>query len=221
MPRKKTLTIQQLKKMSVAEQQKLNLQTLRKIIPEAQKLVRSQLQKVRRGGHYPVALEKAVGNAKVHGRDVEDLTSVNPEKLNIYTAQSLFANLKDALLAESSTVKGATRIEREQDIRLFGADAAGRARHRMSYDERKSFWQFYDEFLNQNPKYLYAYRDVMSDLSVFWREKGDFLDYQDTELLETFKERIENLQKINIPDTPTVKRSGENVLSGHRNKRKK
>ena len=221
MPRKKTLTIPQLKKMSVAEQQKLNLETLRKIIPEAQKLVRSQLNKVRRGGHYPVALEKAVGNAEVSGRKQPDLTLVNPKKLNIYEAQSLFANLKDALLAETSSVGGASRVEQAQDRMLFGTDRAGRAKHRMSYDERKEFWKFYDEFLNQNPTYLYAYRNVMSELSTFWRENGDNLDYENVSQMEALRKRVDNLKKINIPAEPTVKRSGENVLSGHRNKRKK
>lgn len=221
MPRKKTLTIQQLKKMTVTDQQSLTKEQLRKLIPQAQKLVRSQLEKVRRSGHYPVALEKAVGETEVSGRKQPDLTLVNPKKLNIYEAQSLFASLKDALLAETSSVKGATRVEQAQDRMLFGTDRAGRARHRMSADERKEFWKFYDEFLNQNPTYLYAYRNVMDTLASFWRDSGDYLDYEDVKQMQVFKNRVDSLEKINIPAEPTVKRSGENVLSGHRNKRKK
>ena len=219
MPRKKTLTIQQLKKMTVTDQQSLTKEQLRKLIPQAQKLVRSQLEKVRRGGHYPVALEKAVGEAEASGRKQPDLTLVNPKKLNIYEAQSLFATLKDALLAKTSSVKGATEVEREQDKMLFGADRKGRAKHRMDHDERKAFWAFYDEFLNQNPKYLYSYRNVISELASVWRDYE--LDYEDAHQMELFRQRMQSLEDFNIPAEPTVKRSGENVLSGHRNKRKK
>lgn len=221
MARKPQLTIRQLKKMTLEEQQSLTLKQLRSIIPQAQKLVHSQLNKVRKSGHYPIALEKAAGYSESSGRKNPDLTMVNPKKLNIYEASSLFANLKDALIAETSSVAGAEKVERQQDKLLFGTDRAGRARHRMTPEERKAFWKFYDEFLNQNPAYLYAYRDVMQNLSTFWRESGDYLDYEEVSQMNAFKKRIDQLQEFNIPATPQVNRSGENVFSGHRNSRKR
>ncbi len=52
---------------------------------------------------------------------------------------------------ETSSVAGINRINRQQDIRIFGADNRGRPIKTMTQDERLKFWQIYEEYNNQQP----------------------------------------------------------------------
>lgn len=57
--------------------------------------------------------------------------------------------------AKTSTATGIRKVNREQDISIFGADANGRPKYEMSDEERKKFWSIYKEFEHQ-------YRDRMT-----------------------------------------------------------
>lgn len=61
--------------------------------------------------------------------------------------------IQEFFRAETSSVSGARRVARDQDARLFGVNARGNPVRRMTYEERKKFWDVYDEFLNQNQKW--------------------------------------------------------------------
>ena len=58
---------------------------------------------------------------------------------------------------ETSTEKGIRRVNKEQDIRIFGKDKRGRPLRTMSPEERIDYWDLYDEFLNVNPTESYKY----------------------------------------------------------------
>lgn len=74
-------------------------------------------------------------------RDVSSITR-NQALNEIFSVQSFFQ-------AESSTLAGARRIAREQDVRIFGETASGKPKHRMSVKQRSIFWTLYSEFTNQ------------------------------------------------------------------------
>lgn len=60
--------------------------------------------------------------------------------------------------SETATEKGIRRINREQDIRIFGTDLSGRKpAGEMTQDERIRYWSYYDEFKNQYPNLIARY----------------------------------------------------------------
>lgn len=70
--------------------------------------------------------------------------SHNQLLLQIATLQSFFNS-------ETSTVTGINRINRQQDIQIFGKDRYGRPNSTLSKSERELYWNLYDEFMKQNP----------------------------------------------------------------------
>lgn len=51
----------------------------------------------------------------------------------------------------TSSEEGIKRVNREQDIRIFGKDAKGKPVRTMTSDERQRFWSLFEEYQNQNP----------------------------------------------------------------------
>lgn len=80
----------------------------------------------------------------------ENAKNTNLETMTRNQMQNELFQIQSFFNAQTSSVEGSKRAAREQDIRIFG-ESGGRARHRMSVEERRKFWGVYDEFLNQNP----------------------------------------------------------------------
>lgn len=109
---------------------------------------------------------------------------------------------------ETSTLKGIEKVNKEQDIRIFGADKRGRPKRTMSTEERRAYWDLYNEFLNQNKNASSKYgsetiQQMLADITFARQEKMSFLD-----TLNALGENLEeNLNQINAG-------SYKNVYSG-------
>lgn len=62
-----------------------------------------------------------------------------------------FYKYADFFNAETSTEAGIKKVNREQDIRIFGANKRGLPKKTMSAEERILFWDTYEEYINQFP----------------------------------------------------------------------
>ena len=58
---------------------------------------------------------------------------------------------------QTSSEAGIRSVNREQDVRIFGADKRGRPNRTMTSQERLRYWSMYDEYLNINPTETYKY----------------------------------------------------------------
>lgn len=59
--------------------------------------------------------------------------------------------LQEFFDSQSATVPGARKIALEQDLRIFGGDKEKRRpSRRMTVDERRNFWDAYDEYKNMH-----------------------------------------------------------------------
>lgn len=78
----------------------------------------------------------------------------NLESLSRQKLASIMSAYHDFWSSKSATAQGAKEINREQDIRIFGAqeDIGGREFpiYRMTEEERRLFWATYMEFFKQN-----------------------------------------------------------------------
>ena len=93
--------------------------------------------------------------------------STNDGRRDYTRKQVLAFKIQEFFRSETSSVKGARQVARDQDARLFGVDARGNPLIRMNYKERKKFWEVYDEFLNQNKQWSeksYRAQEVISSM---------------------------------------------------------
>lgn len=51
----------------------------------------------------------------------------------------------------TSSEEGIRKVNKEQDVRIFGADKKGRPKRTMTDSERQKFWTLYEEYENQHP----------------------------------------------------------------------
>lgn len=104
----------------------------------------------------------------------------------------------------TSSEAGIKKVNREQDIRIFGQDAKGRPRRTMTDNERQKFWSLYEEYENQHPTASSRYgsesiqqqiADALFDTqSIGGYNLIDFLDRVENRLAQKTME--ENLRSV-------------------------
>lgn len=97
--------------------------------------------------------------------------------------------------AKTSTVKGAREVQREQDIRIFGAGKKGAPKKRMSLEQRIRFWKVYEEFNKtyKNKEYLYGSNRIQQALGQMI--SGNNLKSDNVINLDDFDTLLEMLEK--------------------------
>lgn len=213
----KKINLTNIRKLSYMDEVTATDAEKRAAIPQMQELIRKQAKLVKTKGSYSHALERAIGK----DYDDTDYTSVDPTKLNRYEISHLFAKLRSALQGKTATTAGAKKFAEETDMRLFGThiDTEGKkvANRRMSIDESRAFWKFYDEFLNiYGSTYLAKYekvqqvmaQEIVKSSEVYGPPIGYELpegyDYEDMELMEYIKNKIDNYQSQNLTEAPEI-----------------
>lgn len=69
-----------------------------------------------------------------------------PSKTKISDAKSELEHLRKFFEADSSTVKGARQLIKDQSARIFGVDDTGKNRYTMSAAQAAEFWATYTEY---------------------------------------------------------------------------
>lgn len=71
-----------------------------------------------------------------------------PSKTKVADAKSELEHLRKFFSAESSTIKGARNIVREQSARIFGTDDSGKPKYVMSASQAAEYWATYTEYMS-------------------------------------------------------------------------
>lgn len=111
--------------------------------------------------------------------------------------------------SETSTESGIRRINREQDIRLFGEGKGGKPTRTLTNEEREKYWSIYEEFKNQYDLFsTQPYSEtVQQSLAEIMFQDGK-QDLSLMSLLHNVEERVEEkIAQENLRSVP-------NVLSG-------
>lgn len=119
--------------------------------------------------------------------------------------------------AQSSTVQGARKIQREQDIRLFGETPSGRPKKRMSVEQRFRFWAVYEEFNRtyKNKEYLYGSNRIQQALaSMVAGNKLKSTNTINTEDLDELLRTLEESQQEEREEQGDYEFDDANVYSG-------
>lgn len=111
--------------------------------------------------------------------------------------------------SETATESGIRRVNREQDIRLFGEGKRGKPTRSLSNEEREKYWSVYEEFKNQYDLFsTQPYSEtVQQSLAEIMFQDGQ-QDLSMMSLLHNVAERVEEkIAQENLRSVP-------NVLSG-------
>ena len=115
----------------------------------------------------------------------------------------------------TSTVPGARRVQAEQDRRIFGTDSRGRAKNRMTVEERTDFWKVFEEYKKMRPA------DVLEQSNIVQQAIGQILIENDKidfnmETLQKVMDRVEGQrQRFNWEMDVNYEGSGS-VFTGSR-----
>lgn len=120
-----------------------------------------------------------------------------------------FARYAQFFKSETSTLEGIRKVNRQQDVRIFGVDEkTGRPLQTMSSEQREEYWKLYDEYMNQHPEHYLASEQVQRLLgsAQFFPSDSKFDISKRIEEVRAELERQRNLD--------SVQRSVPNVFMG-------
>lgn len=120
----------------------------------------------------------------------EDRGKNAPSRMNMNQMRNEVFKLQEFFEAETSTVPGARRVQAEQDRRIFGTDSRGRAKNRMTVEERTDFWKVFEEYKKMRPA------DVLEQSNIVQQAIGQILIENDRidfnmETLQKVMDRVE------------------------------
>lgn len=193
-----SIPIEQIIKMSGKERK-----TLENYVRTLQQGYKRRVQSFARKGltsHAQIAFEGTIPDKK-------------PVQLTKMTRNQLileFARYSKFFNDITSSEAGIKKVNREQDIRIFGQDVKGRPRRTMTDTERQKFWSLYEEYENQHPTASSRYGSE----SIQQQIADALFDTQSIagDNLIDFLDRVENrLSQKNIEENL---RSVPNVYSG-------
>lgn len=201
----KKITYSKLKSMSPTEISKLNAQQAAEMLRQFREKFRYREKAFDRAGKnvYSPALEKMEEYYQRNGVQSPDSMNVNKIRSELFHIQEFFNS-------DTADVKGARKVMREQDARIFGVNERGMPNYRMSIEERTKFWSVYEEFVNTyapDAHMLGSYR-LQQYLGEVTRE-GRRKDINIAEALDRIKEKISE-KKTSDEDW----RASRNVLTG-------
>ena len=145
----------------------------------------------------------------------EDRGKNSPSRMNMNQMRNEVFKLQEFFEAETSTVPGARRVQAEQDRRIFGTDSRGRAKNRMTVEERTNFWTVFEEYKKMRPA------DVLEQSNIVQQAIGQILIENDKidfnmETLQKVMDRVEGQrQRFNWEMDVNYEGSGS-VFTGSR-----
>lgn len=146
--KKKLTRAEQIANMSMEQVMKLSGKEGRKKLESYVKSLKfgykRRIQSFKKKGlvsHAQIALEGTVPP----GKEVQ-LTKMTRNQLILE-----FARYSKFFQDVTSSEAGIKEVNRQQDIRIFGADQNGRPKRTMTDTERQKYWSLYEEYQNQQP----------------------------------------------------------------------
>lgn len=145
----------------------------------------------------------------------EDIGKNAPSRMNMNQMRNEIFKLQEFFEADTSTVPGARRVQAEQDRRIFGTDSRGRAKNRMTVEERTNFWTVFEEYKKMRPA------DVLEQSNIVQQAIGQILIENDKidfnmETLQKLMDKVEGQrQRFNWEMDVSYEGTGS-VFTGNR-----
>lgn len=174
------ITKSKLLKLTPSEIGKMKSPELRELLRGVRNLFTQQEKTFKRyeKSVFSPALEKMRDFYEDRGKNAPSRMNMNQMRNEVFKLQEFFD-------ADTSTVPGARRVQAEQDRRIFGTDSRGRAKNRMTVEERTNFWTVFEEYKKMRPA------DVLEQSNIVQQAIGQILIENDK-----IDFNMETLQKL-------------------------
>ena len=120
----------------------------------------------------------------------EDIGKNAPSRMNMNQMRNEVFKLQEFFEADTSTVPGARRVQAEQDRRIFGTDSRGRAKNRMTVEERTNFWTVFEEYKKMRPADVLEQSNIVQQAIVQILIENDKIDFN-METLQKLMDKVE------------------------------
>ena len=208
---KRIITYSKLKNMSAIEISKLDKKQAAEMLHQFREKFRYREKAFERAGKnvYSPALEKMDEYYQRNGVQ-------SPESMNVNKIRSELFHIQEFFNSDTADVKGARKVMREQDARIFGVNARGTPNYRMTIEERTKFWETYNEFVNTFKNYESIYgsdriQQFLGEMTVSGRKEKSLFKKGSIGLMDT----LSKLQKKLVEDNQGEDwRASRNVLTG-------
>ena len=127
----------------------------------------------------------------------EDRGKQAPSRMNMNQIRNEVFRLQEFFDSDTSTVPGARKVQSEQDRRIFGTDKRGRAKYRMTVEQRSQLWSIFEEYKKMRPS------DVMEQSNIVQQAIGqilienDKIDFSMETLNKVMDKVIDQRQRFN------------------------
>lgn len=145
------------------------------------------------------------------------MPKTRPVQLTEMTRNQLileFYKYADFFNAETATEAGIKKVNREQDIRIFGVNKRGLPKKTMTTEERTLYWDTYEEYINQFPadvNQVYSSESIQQTLADALFGKAKTANTNLVSILNDVRRRLRTQKtEENMTDVP-------NIFSGRRN----
>ena len=141
----KKLTKKKFTSITPSQLGKMKAPELREMLRGARNLLNKQIATFSKykNSVYSPALEKMQSY-------YDDAGKQNISNMRVSKMRNELFRLQDFFNSDTSTVPGARKVAIEQDKRIFGETEKGKAKKRMTLEQRTNFWAAYNEFINLN-----------------------------------------------------------------------
>ena len=185
---RKSITYEEIRKLSPTELGKMSKSQLSDLLRKVRVKTQTRLEQLEKVSNtvYSPAAEMLWQHTQFKNTPTSKM-SRNQVLGELFAHQSFHS-------AKTSTVQGARKVQREQDIRLFGETSSGRPKYRMTVKQRHKFWAIYDEFNRtyKNKEYLYGSNRIQQALADMM--KGSRIKSENTLNMEDFDELLRTLE---------------------------
>lgn len=186
------ITYAKIKSMEASEISKLSQKEAAEMLRQFREKFRYRQKAFSRAGKnvYSPALEKMESYYDRNGVQ-------SPDSMNVNKIRSELFHIQDFFKSDTADVKGARKVMRDQDARIFGTNEKGQPLKRMTIEERTKFWSVYEEFLKtyKNAESIYGsgkIQQYLGDLTLQDRKKSGVFMRGDIGLMK----QMSDLQKM-------------------------
>lgn len=211
----KKITYNQLKNMSATEISSLDTKSgkAQEMLQQFREKFRYREKAFQRAGKnvYSPAMEKMEAYYQRNGVQ-------SPDSMNVNRIRSELFHIQEFFNSETADVKGARKVMREQDARIFGTNARGTPNYRMTIEERTKFWETYNEFVNTFKNYESIYgsdkiQQFLGEMTLSGRKEKGVFNKGELGLMATMTKLQKKLREENQGEDW---RASRNVLTGRR-----
>lgn len=201
---RKSIT-QKVLEMSIEDIGQQNKSTLAKYYKSMRSALGKRMKTFREAGEFSHAYN-------VYEREFKKEIPMKVSEMTQGRLQKEVVRLKKFFEGETSTVEGAQEINRRQDVMIFGAIPGTDIPNRtMSEDERKEYWNLYEEWYNQEYKkhpelQSSEIQNILADL--MFAGTGEFNSMLLTEKMAFLSERAAEEHEMDL------RRKSSSVLRG-------